>query len=485
MLFSEYFSLGKKQPELDFVDIDLDLDFPLYFDPSTFLDSDDEFSKLCADDIHDFFDAVMDAIRKGDRRRGVELLAGLREPNDTHLGVSKGKPAGRGLGQGQAADVYASLAASKAIGTSLITDLSDYAMFIDGIGPDKISDMTTNIIRGRLLTYTQEQCDLHSVPLHKSVPSGLVWNQANRSWKQRYVDRPWYDDGPLLLVPKRYVKWAGAVSKRTKSYYKTFVRNFIKEEQLRTNGPLVSVIKRGGRKERVVLYADVEKRYPGTKKFLVEFSSEHPAEYEKFKKAVIKHNPVADAAIFEERDEEYYDADFCDHLAKALIAISPGKKHASDYHRIIVGILQFLFYPALTNPRIETPINERRKLIDITYVNAAERGFFRRLFEDRAIMARWVMVECKNYFDDPANPEFDQLAMRFSPLRGQFGLLLHRDAHDRAALLARCKDIAGAEKGFVISLSDEDVFYMLAEVAGNRRSNVMRFLEARFSDLLA
>ncbi len=485
MLFSQAFNIGKSQPELDFVDIDVDLDFPLYFDPSTFLDGDDEFSKDCADDIYDFFDAVMEAIRQGDRHRGVELLAALREPNDTHLGVSKGKPAGRGLGPGQAAKVYRSLAGSKAIGTSLITDLSDYAMFIDGIGPDKISDITTNIIRERLLTYTIEQCDLNGVQLHPSLPSGLVWDRKNRKWKQKYVDRPYYDDAPILLVPKRYVKWQGAVSKRTRSYYKSFVRNFIKEEQLRTNGPLVSVIKRGKREEKVVLLGDIEKKYPGTKKFLVEFSSKHPNEYEKFKKTVIKHNPVADAAIFEERDEEFFDPEFAEGLIGALKAVPAGKRHASDYHRLIVGILQFLFYPALTAPRIETPINERRKLIDITYVNAADVGFFRRLRDDSDIKARWVMVECKNYFDDPKNPEFDQLAMRFSNLRGQFGLLLHRSSKDRQAILARCKDIAQAGKGFVVAVDDDDIIYMLGEIAAHRRSNVSRLIETRFSELLS
>ena len=71
MLFSENFKLGHKQPELDFVDIDLSCDFPLYFDPSVFLECDDEFAKSCAEDIYDFFDAVMGAISKDDRALGV------------------------------------------------------------------------------------------------------------------------------------------------------------------------------------------------------------------------------------------------------------------------------------------------------------------------------------------------------------------------------------------------------------------------------
>lgn len=484
MLFSEAFQIGRTQPQLDFIDIDLDADFPLYFDPSTFLDGDDEFSKDCADDIYDFFDAVMDAIRKGDRTRGINLLSALSEPNDTHLGVSKGKPAGRGLGRGQALQVFQSLERSKAVGTALITDLSDYAMFIDGIGPDKISDMTTNIIRARLLQYTSDQCDIHGVPLAPSLPSGLIWDRTNRRWKQMYVDRPYYDDHAILLVPKRYVKWQGAVNKRNRSYYKHFVRNFIKEEQLRTNGPLVSVIKRGKRTDRVVFLQDIEQKYPNTKAFLVEFSTNNPNEYIKFKQSVIKHNPVADKDLFGERDEDFFDPEFANEMIRTLAAVPPGKKHASDYHRVILGVLQFLLYPALTAPKIETPINERRKLIDIRYVNAAEVGFFRRLHDDPVARARWVMVECKNYFDDPTNPEVDQLAMRFNPTRGHFGMLLYRTSTDRARILARCRDVAQAEKGFIVPLDDEDIVQMLNDVASNRRSGVQRLIETRFQELL-
>ena len=39
-------------------------------------------------------------------------------------------------------------------------------------------------------------------------------------------------------------------------------------------------------------------------------------------------------------------------------------------------LLTALFYPALTDPRIEHPIHEGRKRIDITYTNNARQGFF-------------------------------------------------------------------------------------------------------------
>ena len=485
MLFSEAFGIGRNQPQLDFVDIDLSGDFPLYFDPSVFLDRDDEFCKRCADDIYDFFDAVMDAIRVNDKSRGLELLSALREPNDTFLGVSKGNPAGRGVGREQAAKIYSNLEKSKAIGTSLISDLSDYAMFIDGIGRDKISDMTTNIIRGHLILHTAEQCDLHGVPLTPSLPSGLIWDRNNRQWKQMYVDRPYYGDRPILLVPKRFVKWGGVVNRRTRSYYKHFVRNFIKEDQLRTGGQLVRVIKSGSRERREVFYKDIEKKYPGTKAFLAEFSEKHPAEYEKFKKVVVRHNPVADSAIFKERDIEYYDAEFCTEMLATLKAIPPGKAAAADYHRLMVGLVQYLLYPLVTAPKLETPINDRRKLIDIRYVNSAESGFFRRIHDDSQIRARWIIVECKNYFDDPKNPEVDQLAMRFSPDRGNFGLLLYRNSSDKRDIFARCRDVTRASKGFVIPIDDDDVAEMLTRIARHQRGGVENFISERFQEMLS
>ena len=94
MLLSLALGLNMSQPMLDFVDIDLDLDFPLYIDPAGFLKPRDDFAQKCQDDLRSFFGAVLKAIRKGDYAIGLSLLEGLKEPNETHLGVSKGKPRG-------------------------------------------------------------------------------------------------------------------------------------------------------------------------------------------------------------------------------------------------------------------------------------------------------------------------------------------------------------------------------------------------------
>jgi hypothetical protein len=68
-----------------------------------------------------------------------------------------------------------------------------------------------------------------------------------------------------------------------------------------------------------------------------------------------------------------------------------------------------------------------------------------------------VVVECKNYSRPLANPEYDQIAGRFSPSRGKFGLLVYRGYTDKAAVWKSCRDTAGDARGFVIPLDDDDL----------------------------
>ena len=137
-----------------------------------------------------------------------------------------------------------------------------------------------------------------------------------------------------------------------------------------------------------------------------------------------------------------------------------------------------------TAPKLETPINDKRKRIDIKYVNSAESGFFRRIYLDSDIQARWIIVECKNYSKIPKNPEVDQLAMRFSPQRGRFGVLCYRESDARANVVLRCRDVAKSGHGYIVALSDSEILAMLDRIGQNRRGSIDDYFAARFSELL-
>ena len=100
--FSEVFGLNKPQAELDFVDVSLETDIPLFIDPFALSQRLDRFSIECHQTVLAFFQLVVDDIRGGREARAKELLMYLKEPNETRLGLSEDEPQGAGIGRFQA-----------------------------------------------------------------------------------------------------------------------------------------------------------------------------------------------------------------------------------------------------------------------------------------------------------------------------------------------------------------------------------------------
>lgn len=486
MLLSAALGINLNQPLLDFVDIDLNLDFPLYVDPLGFIDPQDRFASECQDDIRDFFEAVLQAIIDGDLQKGEALLAALQEPNETHFGLSVGEPRGRGIGPRQAHQILESLRDSPAARTGLLRDLTDCALFINGIGADKVSDITTNIIRRHLIEYTQQQFERLGIPIDANLPAGRLWIRGEGRWDNTQLERiPEVNGRRVLLVPKRYVRWRGGMQQLASQYYTLFVTNFIKEEQLRTNGHLVSVIRTKKGERREVFKKDIRVDMPPSKQNLARFSVENPQVYQAFKATLERRGSVALRRLMEV-DGQVFDARAFDtEVLRVLRDIPSGRPNATAYHHLVAGLITYVFYPNLITPTLEFDINQGRKRIDIAFANAADRGFFQDIKQDPFLLAREIMVECKNYTEDLANQEIDQMIGRFDPRRGRFGIIACRAVADADRLVERCRDMFRAQQGAAIVLTDEDFAALLAVPDVQRGPAVDAMCRRKFRALLA
>jgi hypothetical protein len=117
---------------------------------------------------------VLDAIHAGDKARARSLLSQLHEPNDTRLGFSQGRAQGHALGDELAGRVLEALMRSEAVKSRVLTDLEDTILLIEGIGPDLVSDIATNVIRQPLINYTQDAANDLGIPLIPDVSSGPI-----------------------------------------------------------------------------------------------------------------------------------------------------------------------------------------------------------------------------------------------------------------------------------------------------------------------
>ncbi len=473
---ADFFALGKTQAELDFVDVPLTNDLALFVDPYTFSVQDDDWSLRCNEAILSFFETALHCVRTKQDALGQQILNGLGEPNETHLGLSSGRPQGRGVSGKQAFDLYLHLKRSRAAASGLLSELADCDLFIEGIGPDKISDISTNIIRRELIAYTQEQCRLHGIPLRKDVASGGLWNATKRRWENAYVELPVVRNEKLLLVPKASVRWNLAFSPQR--YYRSFVLNYLQAEHQAQGTALVEILRSGRRR---VTKKSVEEQYPFSKGFLEEFTGKHPEVLKEYKSRLELPPELSNEDLDETFDAEV----FADVLIDKLREIPTGQEHANKFHSLILGALEFIFYPYLIYPQSEFPINMGRKRIDIKFTNNAKSGFFFRRRLEPGTRAVNVFVECKNYAHELANPELDQIAGRFSPNRGRFGFIVARKFENREKFVLSCRDTAQDDRGFIVALVDSDIIELLAMVGANRGDQIDQYLELRFNELTA
>ena len=464
MKISERFQLGKSQVELDFVDIDPDRDTPLYLSPHSLGYRSDAFSAEAHRTIESFFRFFLDLIRAGETDHARSLFEYLHEPNETCLGISSGNPNGRGVGSQQAQQIFDSIIQSRAIQTGVVEHLEDCRIFIHGIDKDKVSDMTTNIIRGCLVRYTQQQCLLHGIPLRPNTATGPCWNRENVRWEEYHDDMLVIDGAPILLVPKGVVSFAKTFGMG--KYHQRFVLDFLKQEQLRTNGPFVHrrQLRNGGEKVWVSKMELKDNIAPAEKDFVTGFTARHREVFADFRKwAASSESSLNDDEIQPGLDL----AAALAYLRQRLPTIAVGNDGATAYHRLVTGILEAIFYPTLISPSIEREIHDGRKRIDIVFDNAADEGIFSRLHRIHRIPCQYIAIECKNYGREVGNPEVDQLSGRFSPNRGQVGMLLCRSVENMDLLIRRCRDTYTDNRGLIIPLIDEDLDRLLSEKIEN------------------
>jgi len=474
--FSGVFRIGKTQPELDFVDISLHTDNRLFLDPFAISQRPDRWSQDAHRTIVTFFQQVVDDIRSGREERAKALLSNLREPNETRLGYSAHRPQGAGIGNFQAEELFEALRDSGAVRTGFISSLEESELMIEGISYDKISDLTTNIIRSHLIDYTKEQCELHAVALRETALPPC-FNPESIQWETRYSELPLYRNFPVVLVPKSIVRRRPAYNYQ--GYYQHFVLNYLQQEEL--DNPTSRLVRTLRNRRRVVYKRDLAGKYPRAKSFLYEFSRGHPDVLAKYRKWLSSEEGVKARTDVAPHDERV----IAGALAHTLENISPGGDEATDYHSLMIGVVEFIFFPALLHPRKEHEIHQGRKQIDILMENGATTGVFHNIATIRKLPCAYVPFECKNYATEVANPELDQLAGRFSINRGKLGFLCCRTFQDRSRFVETCRDTFKDDRGLILPLEDSTILVMLSMIEQGQRDEIEPLLSELVTEIWA
>lgn len=191
----------KRLVELGVVNVSLNADTQLFIDPMLLRESlHQEVSKVGADAYDERFKTIIKLL-KASRKQGdaawkaAEKLLRFPEISWTCLGYGSSTK-GSGFGRDLVATTLDTASQIVAMGVEDVDLFMVLALFEEGIGPDRISDMTTNIIIRSLLDFT----------LRASQELGLVLAEHKTKHGSLLAPTNPYSGDPLVFVPRDIVR---------------------------------------------------------------------------------------------------------------------------------------------------------------------------------------------------------------------------------------------------------------------------------------
>lgn len=213
MLFSEEFEVINVRDK-EWFDQILETDVELFIDPFLVNHTDNPYFVKAKDQIAKFFQKAFELVAIANKTKSKAVkqkaLAMLEFPevNEIGLGYSQFRK-GAGSGGTYSKLLYNSISEYLSMGLKPedTNQLETMSIFVEGIGPDRISDFTANILKPYLIKYTQDICKKHKIPMEKVGIENAKFDETDLEWHDEYVELPVNPyGGALLLVPKYFLR---------------------------------------------------------------------------------------------------------------------------------------------------------------------------------------------------------------------------------------------------------------------------------------
>ncbi|MER6011437.1 hypothetical protein [Streptomyces bluensis] len=213
MYFSELFEIEYKA-EYDWFNPILENDTLLFVDPFLIFSDRDESWRQGYNEIMNYFQSAFDLLARSKLnpkhqfyKRTLTLME-FPEPREFRLGFASKSSAGSGSGPGLASKVVEAMSQAVRRGIEDIEHFEELGILVSGINRDRISDITCNLLKPRLIKYTQRVCHSLDIPMEIREVKHSRFDEVRSRW----VDDDYLvpvdpeTDQPVLLVPKRFLR---------------------------------------------------------------------------------------------------------------------------------------------------------------------------------------------------------------------------------------------------------------------------------------
>ena len=431
---------GVSQYDVDFVIPRIGIDLPLGIDPFLMFKSRDEELRRLHQIITDHFNAGITAVSSG-RLDIADEIFDFPEVAAIGLGYTKSGKRGSGLGGYLRDLIIETLKASPGLQERGVLHVEEMQLLASGIGPDRISDISANILKGYLIEYTQRQAEIWGVPLRRGIPLPHIYDERTQSWVDSYVDLPVspVDDAPVLFVPRRIVRALPWIN------YDDFLqRDFRAYMEARRK----TVTNSGHGAKPVLRSAKLD---------VANVTRQDVTIIDRYVKNREQHASDAQPSM------EYIDEQAKKRAAVLIDRLSTtpaGREDATAYQYLVLEILNFLFVPELIDGRPEVRTVDGTERRDIIFTNDSDEAFwaYARTNHDGLVL----MFEIKNT-DSLGMAAIAQTATYLGSRLGRLGFIVTRKPPTLELMkktFAVWND-SGTEKKVILIIHDAQLIEML------------------------
>lgn len=214
MLFSTAFAITPG-PEDDWFDAIVETDTKLFVDPFLIFQESLGFWAKGHDLLMDRFNKAFQFVAAGyDNHNSLAYKKALgllkfKEPKEFCLGFTKLGTKGAGGSDIYAAAIAGAMEAAITRGLKDLKHFEELGVLNEGIGPDRISDLTCTFLKSQFVSYTQAVCQRLNVPMAEQRLYASTYDSERDRWVVGDVLAPINPVSglPILLVPARFLRW--------------------------------------------------------------------------------------------------------------------------------------------------------------------------------------------------------------------------------------------------------------------------------------
>lgn len=213
MYFSE--AVGIENPEdHDWFDPILEVDTQLFVDPFLIFSDEDPQWSQAHDEMMDYFHNAFELLARSGLKRSHQFykrtlaLMEAPEPVEFRLGFAAKSTKGSGNGPGIATLIVEAMAEAINRGLQDIRHFEELGILVEGIGRDRISDITCNLLKPKFIAYTQTVSHSLGVPMQIASVPHSHFDVLRSRWitKEHLLPVDPTTTKPVILLPKRFLR---------------------------------------------------------------------------------------------------------------------------------------------------------------------------------------------------------------------------------------------------------------------------------------